>query len=278
MNARILPACDSPEMGDLIAAYSEGRLSEAEAAPFEDHFLGCARCSEVAAVALQLLVTPLARSFAPALSLEPRASAGDRRPQRAAGWTALAASMGAIGLGLWIARGPLSSSRPGSSMPAPVSSEHSKASANAEALPTPGALPAPDLPVPDLPVYEPLVLRGPDIQPDPTRRALDLYARGRFREAAAGLSALSSPRTERTDLFLGAAHLGAGDPAAARVVLERLVLTGGEYEDEARFLLAQAALRTADRERAVALLRTVRDAKGERSQAAARILATLGVS
>jgi hypothetical protein len=203
----VCPVVDAPSLAEQYVA---GRLSGAERAAFEDHFVACAACQKEIRLAAALRTTvhalPGEINFA--------------RPRRRGPSGRL------IGAGIALAAG--------------FAAVMLLRTAWSPAVVALGRVLEP-------PVYLGVAVRGTPGRADSIfDRAMTAYAARRYAEAAAGLrSALAAGQDSvPTEFFLGASLLLSDDARAAAVTLEHVVAKGDTpYRGEAQLYQAKALLR-----------------------------------
>lgn len=216
-------SCDFAVREALAERYVLGKLNEAEAERFEEHFFECDGCFEevqtIRAVREALREMPLAVPARPA----------SRWPIRTLSWAAVLL----LGIGggvsiLWLSQ---ESSRPAADAGAQRSA----------------ALRLADLAAIQPPPFTPARLRGAGQRGrDRFREAMALYGGGHFQAAIPGLIAASDadPADAGSRFFLGICFLMVNQSDRASEALRQTVALGDSpYLEEAHFYLGKALLR-----------------------------------
>lgn len=233
-------SCERDFPNERVEAYAAGRLEEAAAAAFEDHYFACEAC-------LQRL--RLAQDLPDAFA---RPIAARQRPAWAVGLAAAASLLLAVGLWRVVPPPAPGPGRLASVTPAP------SGPTRADRLRELGRF--------EPPAWSPQTLRGESSSPAALEAGLRRYQVRDWAGAAPLLeqAAQAAPRDPRPAFFLGATLLleGRVEPGVAQ--LRRVVALGDTpYLEEAHLLLARACLRRGDGAGAERELAAVVDLQGD---------------
>jgi hypothetical protein len=231
--------CAEGELEFVAERYLAGRLEEAEARQFEEHYFECQRCFD------QLEALRLIRQ-----ELRPAAKA--RSAYAMVGWIAagLIVALGA-GVTFWPRASAPSDARQTQPQPAPP---------NLVALARF-----------DPPPYQPLRLRG--AQDRGFRRAMEQYQRGDY---GAAIATLEKFDTAQARFFLGVSYLLSNQTDSGLAALGRVIAAGDSpYLEEARFYSAKGFLQKSDAAGARKQLESVIAMKGDLAAQAGQLLQQL---
>ncbi len=256
-----MTTCSERWPAETAERYLQGRLEEAEASAYEEHFFACEDCFATLRD-LRALREALARSRR---DVEAAPWLGRRLA-----WASVAAAVLVLGSSgaFWLLR--RTPSVPSAAPPAPV----------AVASPViPDATQLAELARVDPPRYEPLRLRGhEDAAAVRFRKAMEPYARGTWAAALPLLTEASrlDPKDARSAFYEGACALLVGRAEQGIDSFRRVVALGETpYLEEARFYLAKAYLGAGDLQAARGELNEVVRLEGDRRDEARRLLERL---
>jgi tetratricopeptide (TPR) repeat protein len=250
--------CTTIEEAGLAVDYAAGRLDPAVAEEFEHHYMSCARCARLAALA-QALGAELrsARVQAP-------------RPRRRFLWAGLLSLAAALAVGVVLVFQSRDVPRaPARSAPLePQAPRRSDAPGTEAAWARAMAF--------EMPRYSaPLMRSDPGARSAELRRAMEPYRRGDWAAAQRGLQPLAAREDTRAAalFFLGAIHLPLGQPAEALARFDAVIALGNTaYLEEAQWYSAKALLAQGDIERARERLQIVVKQDGDLVDQARRLL------
>ena len=265
--------CDRVAREEILEGYLTGRLNEQDRDAFEQHYLGCTRCSDTLQT-FQAIREELQRTGA---SIEPTPTRSFAPWMAAAGLAA--AVLLAFAVSMWMRQAPAVISG-GGSPDAPSRTELPKEPQAEE----PKASVAPELSLEQLariepPRYEPLRLRGvPDEATARFQRGMARYRKGDYAGAADDLrgAAELEPDGAHILFFLGISHfmLGQDDVAVDRLQAT-IALGDSSYLEDAHWYLAKAFLRRREVGAARAHLKTLVELHGSRRNEARQLITQL---
>jgi len=251
--------CAQTKREEVVERYLTGSLGPGERESFEEHYFACEQCF-AALQAQRVLQAELAAS-------SPRIRALPAPNPTAWRWPTALATAAAIILAILGARwGMKRDPSPPALPPQTVQS-------------SPAGPSLAELARFDPPPYVPAVLRG--AQDEPMRKfrvAMKHYQQGDYARAITGLreAAKLNPKDAGVLFFLGVNHLLAGQTEDGIAVLQQCVTLGDTpYFEEAHYYLAEGFLRKGDLAAARRELEEVVRFKGDKEDAAQRLLQQL---
>lgn len=252
--------CAELNREELVERYLTGLLDPKERESFEEHYFACDRC--FAALQAQRVLQAELSASAQDIRALPAASPAGMRLQ-----IALAAAALVISVVLAIRW----SLNPNSSPPAPPVQTAKSGSPAGPSLS--------ELARFEPPAYAPTVLRGTqDEAGREFRTAMKRYRQGDYTRAVVALRAVAklNPKDPGVLFFLGVSHLLAGQTDDGIAVLQQCVALGDTpYLEEAHYYLAEGFLGKSDLAAARRELEEVVRFKGDKEDAAQRLLQQL---
>ncbi len=251
--------CAHIEREEVVERYLTGSLGPEERESFEEHYFACEHC--FAALQAQRALQAELSASAPQIRAMPAPNPTAWR------WTAAMAMAAVVILAVLGIRWGM---KPDSSPPAPPIQTTKSSPADPSLS---------ELARFDPPTYVPAVLRGAEDEPmRKFQMAMKRYQQGDYTRAVAALRAVAklNPKDPGVLFFLGVSHLLAGQTDDGIAALQQCVALGDmPYLEEAHYYLAEGFLRKGDLAAARRELEEVVRFKGDKEDAAQRLLQQL---